>query len=147
MAARSKDGQIGEPVGDSYVRLSGTSMATPHVAGAAAILAQQHPDWTAGPLKATLMGSAKPNPALGVFAQGAGRVDVARAISQTIVADQASISFGTQLWPHNDDEVLTRTVTYHNSGAAAATVAIIVDATGPNGAAVPAGTFAVQPAP
>lgn len=39
-------------------------MATPHVAGAAAILAQQHPQWTGPQLKAALMASAKPNPAL-----------------------------------------------------------------------------------
>src|SRR6185369_1071830 len=72
-AARSKDAELGRP-GEQYVTLSGTSMATPHVAGAAAILAQRRPDWDAATLKAALMGSARPNPATGVFGQGAGRV-------------------------------------------------------------------------
>ena len=40
--------------------MSGTSMAAPHVAGAAAILAQRHPDWTGAQLKAALIGSAAP---------------------------------------------------------------------------------------
>ena len=41
------------------------------------------PDWTAGQLKATLMASAKPHPEQTAYEQGAGRVDVARAIGQT----------------------------------------------------------------
>src|SRR5690606_16016887 len=42
VAARAGGAQIG----DLYTSSTGTSMATPHVAGAAAILAQKYPDWT-----------------------------------------------------------------------------------------------------
>ena len=50
---------MGEPVDDLYTAASGTSMATPHVAGAAALLAQQHPDWKADQLKDALVSTAK----------------------------------------------------------------------------------------
>jgi subtilisin family serine protease len=48
------------PVDDSYTAASGTSMATPHVTGAAASLAQQRPDWKGDQLTSTLMASARP---------------------------------------------------------------------------------------
>jgi subtilisin family serine protease len=79
VAARAANAGIGQPVDSHYLRLSGTSMATPHVAGAAAILAQTRPSWTAGQLKAALTASAAPNPASDVIAQGAGRVDARSA--------------------------------------------------------------------
>src|SRR5207244_1937795 len=81
-AAKATHGRIGSPVDATHVGMSGTSMATPHVAGAAAILAGEHPDWKADQLKNALMGRAKPNPTLSVFEQGAGRVDVAKAVTQ-----------------------------------------------------------------
>ncbi|MFD8499824.1 S8 family serine peptidase [Amycolatopsis sp. NPDC059657] len=97
-----------------YVAYSGTSMAAPHVAGAAAILRQQHPDWTGERLKAALMNTAKPGD--DVYAQGAGRVDVAKATTTTLAASPASVDFGRAQWPHTDDEVLTKPVTYRNDG-------------------------------
>ncbi|MFI7131486.1 S8 family serine peptidase [Nonomuraea sp. NPDC050153] len=124
LAARAKDAPFGE---GSYVAMSGTSMSTPHVVGAAAILAGQHPDWSAGTLKAALMGSASPNPAAGVFDQGTGRVDVGRATAQAVTAEPGGVGFGVQQWPHDDDEPLTRQVTYRNHGAAPVTLELSVE--------------------
>jgi len=59
--------------------LSGTSMAAPHVAGAAAILRQQHPDWTPVQVKNQLMLTSK-FLNRGVFQEGFGRIDVKQAL-------------------------------------------------------------------
>ena len=84
VAARAAGTAMGSPVDDHYTAASGTSMATPHVAGAAAMLAQQHPDWTGAKLKDALVSTARTAPDLPVYAQGAGRVDVARATAQAV---------------------------------------------------------------
>jgi subtilisin family serine protease len=115
-AARSRFSGLGKK-GDRYVSLSGTSMATPHVAGAAAILAQQHPDWSGPQLKAALMGSAVPLDGVGAYDQGAGRVDVARAVSQAAYTTPPAVSIGRASWPHEDDPAVTRSVVYHNPGS------------------------------
>ncbi|GAB7037888.1 MULTISPECIES: S8 family serine peptidase [Catenuloplanes] len=137
IAAKSTTGQIGGPAPvPGYTSLSGTSMATPHVAGAAAILAGQHDDWTAELLKSTLTASAKPNPEIAVAAQGAGRVDVARAINQTVTTSPAALSFGLQRWPHADDEPRTQELVYRNAGTAAVTLNLALT---PVGGEIPAG--------
>ncbi|WP_173156662.1 S8 family peptidase [Phytohabitans suffuscus] len=141
VAARAAGTATGAPVGEHYTAASGTSMATPHVTGAAALLAQQHPDWEAGRLKATLMAAAEPNPSLTGYQQGAGRVDVARAIAQSVTTDPVSVSFGRALWPHGDDEPVARTVTYHNGGTAGVTLDLAVTATGPDGEPAATGIF------
>ncbi|WBB54961.1 S8 family serine peptidase [Verrucosispora sp. WMMD573] len=141
VAARGQGTQLGEPVGEQYVSLSGTSMSAPHVAGAAALLAQQHTGATAQWLKATLMASARPHPELTAYQQGAGRVDVARAITQSVVSEPASVSFGRTLWPHDDDEPIQREVTWRNTGTAPLTLDLSIEATGPDGKPVPAGVF------
>ncbi|MER7416198.1 S8 family serine peptidase [Micromonospora peucetia] len=141
VAARSRDGVIGEPAGDGYVALSGTSMAAPHVSGAAALLAQKHPGSKANQLKALLMSSAKPHPGLTAYEQGAGRVDLSKAIWQNLTSDPPSVSFGRALWPHGDDAPITRTVTWRNDNSTAFDLDLTVEATGPDGRPAPAGMF------
>ncbi|GAA3001552.1 S8 family serine peptidase [Actinokineospora diospyrosa] len=146
IAAKAAEGRIGDPAEPGYVRLSGTSMATPHVAGAAALLAQLHPRWTGAQLKAALTSSAKATPGENVFAQGSGRVDVAAAIALTVTSDPVSVNLGTQLWPHGDDVPVTKEITYRNNSTEPATLDLAAEAIGPDGKPAPPGLITVAPA-
>ncbi|MFC3505507.1 S8 family serine peptidase [Micromonospora krabiensis] len=124
--------------GGGYVPMSGTSMATPHVAGSAAILAGQHPDWSGAQLKAALMDSARPAGDDSLYEQGAGRLDIGRAVAQPVAADVAAIDFPVQRWPHADDTPVSRVVGYRNTGTTPVTLTLAV-------APVPAGMVTVSP--
>ncbi|MFI0716702.1 S8 family serine peptidase [Streptomyces inhibens] len=138
VAARTTKGTSADP---GYLAMDGTSMATPHVAGAAALMAQQHPDWTGRRIKQTLTASAEPGAGLSAYQQGSGRTDLTKAIKQTVVSEQTSLSFGVQKWPHGDDKPVTKKVTYRNSGKQTVALTVSVEATGPGGKQAPAGMF------
>ncbi|MEV7786357.1 S8 family serine peptidase [Streptomyces sp. NPDC088106] len=142
-AASAKGNDIAGEVGEKpagYMTISGTSMATPHVAGAAAILKQQHPEWTSAELKGALTGSTKGG-AYTPFEQGSGRIQVDKAVRQTVIAEPVSLSFGIQQWPHTDDKPVTRQLTYRNLGDEDVTLKLTSTATNPKGKAAPAGFF------
>jgi subtilisin family serine protease len=144
VAARARHGSLGDPADDGYASMSGTSMATPHVAGAAALLAQQHPGWDGGQIEASLVGAARPTDGTGVYDQGAGRIDVARAVHQEVLAEPAVVSAGRPAWPHHDDEPVTRTVTYRNPGAQPLSLTLALRSLGPDGAPAPDGMFTLS---
>ncbi|MER7333849.1 MULTISPECIES: S8 family serine peptidase [unclassified Micromonospora] len=121
VAARAAGTSMGTPVDDHYTAASGTSMATPHVAGAAAILAQQHPDWTPARLKSQLVSTAKTTADTSVYAQGAGRTDVSRAVRQP-VSGPGVVDFGLQAW--ESTAPVTRQLTYVNDGDQPVTLAL-----------------------
>ncbi|APU12172.1 MULTISPECIES: S8 family serine peptidase [Actinoalloteichus] len=142
-AARAAGTDLGGIVDDQHARLSGTSMATPHVAGAAAILAQQRPDFSAAELKSALMSSAQPLDDVSVYGQGAGRLDVARAVDQTLRAQPASLSMGKALSPVEEAEPVTMPVTLHNDDTEPVELALSIEAAA-DAAPAPEGLFDVD---
>ncbi|ONI77719.1 hypothetical protein ALI144C_30160 [Actinosynnema sp. ALI-1.44] len=123
VAARAKGTLDDVAVDEFHAKISGTSMATPHVAGAAAIVAAQHPDWTGQQIKTALMGSAHPVANATIYHQGNGRLDVNRAVSQTVTTTVGNLSLGYIKWP-NPGTVLSKPLTYKNFGTAPITLSL-----------------------
>jgi subtilisin family serine protease len=123
-AARAAGTSMGSPVDDFYTSASGTSMATPHVSGAAALLKQKYPNWDADELKAALM-STVVDVNKTVYEVGAGRLDVGRAITQEVFANDPKLDYGLQQLGAEGDpppSPVTQTVGYTNLSDASVTL-------------------------
>jgi len=68
--------------GDTYGYLAGTSMAAPHIVGAAALLWSEHPSLTAGQIKERLIATSDPLPDLAARTLGGGRLNLFAALSE-----------------------------------------------------------------
>ena len=122
-------GVSGEDRHLGFGQASGTSMAAPHVAGAAALLRQIHPDWSNAYIKSAMMSTSK---YVGIWnndgshAQpldmGAGRLDLTNAADPGVILDAPSLSFGAMLTGTVETlnvmvtSVATQTETYALSG-------------------------------
>ena len=71
----------GSYLGQNYGYLSGTSMATPHVVGVAALVAGLHPDWSSDQVINAVVSSVDPDPALAGRTITGGRLDAAAAVN------------------------------------------------------------------
>lgn len=112
LAARSQYVPEGE---GAYQTMSGTSMATPHVAGAAALLAAEHPDWNGQQLKNALVSTTASTRRFSLYQGGNGRLDIAAAVKATVVASGAAF---TQVhYPFTPGQTVRRDVAYTNIGA------------------------------
>ncbi|MGD8627170.1 MAG: S8 family serine peptidase, partial [Anaerolineae bacterium] len=107
-----------------YGLKGGTSQAAPHVAGAAALLCQMHPDWTPAQVKSALMSTASQTvldldeeTVADVLTQGAGRIDLSVAGDPGLTFDHPSHSF--RMVPQGGSDSLMITAT--GVGAAAET--------------------------
>jgi subtilisin family serine protease len=99
----------------SWSGFSGTSMAAPHVAGAAALLRQRHRTWTAGQVKSALVQTgtpvADPSDARPVR-EGGGLVDLQKADAPLVFASPTNLSFGLL----RRGASVTRTITLEDAG-------------------------------
>src|SRR5262249_239528 len=111
--------------------LDGTSMASPHVAGAAALLVQRHPDWTVAQIKSALVTTGGPVYATGtstaevpVTREGGGLIDVSTADEPLLFTAPTSLSFGLV----RPGQTPARTVVLTDAGGGAGTWSAAVDA-------------------
>jgi subtilisin family serine protease len=137
--------------GNGFENFNGTSSATPHIAGAMALLKQFHPTWTVQELNALICDTATHDLAttvggstlIGVGRVGAGRIDLTNASNANVVAyngtdpNHIGVSFGVVEVPADGSGTLSKNITVTNKGATNVTYNLSIQ----NNPAVTGATF------
>src|SRR5450755_1721265 len=133
---------MGSPLSAAYTTASGTSMATPLVAGAAAVLAAVHPRWGPARLKAALVSAARPARGGDAYAQGGGLLDVGAAVQDAVAGDQAVADLGDV--PFGATSPVRKTLTWTNTGRKPVTLDLTANLARHEGARAPAGAIGLS---
>lgn len=116
-----------------FAFFNGTSMASPHLAGSAAIVRQQHPDWTAAQVRSAIVNTADRGVVRSLDGAsivrdanqvGTGRENLAKAVAATVALEPVSLSFGSV--PSGSGQVLQGSVTLTNLTGGAQTLSLSV---------------------
>jgi subtilisin family serine protease len=117
-----------------FAFFQGTSMATPHLAGSAAVVRQQHPDWSAAQVRSAIVNTAdrgvlKPSSGPGatetnVNIVGTGRENLLSATGAAVALDPVSVSFGAV--PSGSGQSRQMGVTVTNLSGAGLTLGLAV---------------------
>ncbi|HTZ19830.1 MAG TPA: S8 family serine peptidase, partial [Opitutaceae bacterium] len=130
MAAQTYD-----PLGDlfsstRFQAAAGTSFAAPMVAGAAALVKQKHPTWTAAQVKSALVNTTAQDTTMDdsgdvvdVEYMGAGRLDAGAAVNASVLVSPVSVAFGALSAAPSG---LSKQLTVSNVGSASVTLAVAV---------------------
>ena len=130
-----------------FAFLNGTSMATPHLAGSAAVVRGQHPLWSAADVRSAVVNTAvrgvlrnflTGNLEGDVNVTGSGREDLLNAVRAAVLVDPVSVSFGAV--PSGSGQSRTIAVTVRATDAPAS-LSFTISPTGDTGV-----TYSVSPA-
>jgi minor extracellular serine protease Vpr len=128
------------PAAPCFAFLQGTSMATPHLAGSAAVVKSQHPDWSAAQIRSAIVNTADQGvlktftgtaTATDVNIIGSGRENLLSAVNAAATLDPVSTSFGAV--PAGSGQTRTATITLTNVSGTAKTYSLSVGAASGSG--------------
>ncbi len=143
ISARAAGTAMGRVIDARYTAATGTSMATPHAAGAAAILKQRYPSWRGEQLKAGLVASADPAQGGDAYAIGGGRVDIPSAMGAP-AAGRDVVNVGILAYPQFG--ATDATLSWLNNGSEPVTLALAISVTDRYGQALPEGVTGLSTA-